>query len=27
MRVGIDLDSDGSADVSRQGGVGRLERV
>lgn len=26
-RVGIDTDSDGAADVSRQGGVGRLERV
>ncbi len=27
LRVGIDLDSDGAADVTRQGGVGRLERV
>jgi len=27
LRVGIDLDSDGVADVTRQGGVGRLERV
>lgn len=27
LRVGIDSDSDGTADVSRAGGVGRLERV